>query len=127
MSGLDKYDSLFNTQSIEYQRKHYCIPLDSDREDKNWAGFCNNASILSCLYEYPKYPVTVCYNGRELSFTPRDIESLMIVCSDNGTLENITLFFGERNNERKGDDKNEPYPSELSQILKVLCSQPNHL
>ena len=28
MSGLDKYDSLFNTKSIEYQREHYCIPID---------------------------------------------------------------------------------------------------
>ena len=124
LSGLDKYDSLFNTKSIEFQRENYCISIDSDREDKNWAGFCNNASILSCLYEYPKYPVTVCYNKRKLLFTLRDIESLMIVCSDNTIQENIGLFFGERNNEMEGDDKNEPYPSEFLQMLKVLCSQP---
>lgn len=119
--GLDKYDNLFGTKSIELQREYYMIPIDSTRNDKKWAGFCNNASILSCLYEYPKYPVTVSYNNKENLFTQKDIEALMIICSDNAVQDNLTLFFGKRNNELEGDDDLEPYPSQFLKMLNIMC------
>ncbi len=119
--GLYKYDILFGTNSIEIQKRHYMINSDSTRTDKNWAGFCNNASVLSCLYEYPKYPVIVLHNKKEIKFHPRDIESLMIVCSDNAVQKRLTLFFGERNDEFIGDDESEPYPSQFLKMLKIMC------
>nr|QDY52335.1 hypothetical protein 6_47 [Mimiviridae sp. ChoanoV1] len=39
-----------------------------------------------------------------------DIDALMILFSDNAVQDNLSLFFGKRNNGRFGDDENEPYP-----------------
>tara|TARA_B110001469_G_scaffold124996_1_gene139641 strand:+ start:11886 stop:12836 length:951 start_codon:yes stop_codon:yes gene_type:complete len=118
--GLDKYDILFGSNSVLYQKNHYYRENISNRKDAKWAGFCNNASILSCLYEYPKNDIFVCYNKKEILFKKRDIEALMIVCSENSIKENIKLFFGDRNNDSY-DDSNEPYPSEFLQMLDILC------
>lgn len=121
--GLYKYDYLFNKKSVDYQKKHHYRSCDSQCEDALWAGFCNNASILSCLYEYPRNPVLVYHNQKEMIFNPRDIECLMIVCSNNAVKKNISLFFGERNNEQYGDDEKEPYPLEFLSMLEILCKQ----
>ena len=37
--GLYKYDKLFGTKGVNYQRKHYCINFNSNREDKNGQDF----------------------------------------------------------------------------------------
>ena len=121
--GLNKYDILFDTKSIEYQKNKYYRHRDSIERDAKWAGFCNNSSILSCLYEYPKYEVCVNYKNKDMVFNTRDIEALMIVCSNNAIKENISLFFGNRNNDFENDDINEPYPSEFLQMLEILCIQ----
>lgn len=124
--GLDKYDKLFNTNSIEYQKENHCIPFDSDRSDKNWAGFCDRASSLSCLFKYPKNSVTVKFKGKETEFSPKDIEALLIVASDNTTRDGLSVFYGSRNNMKKNKEntkiyshvKSEPFPLELLEVLK---------
>lgn len=120
-SGLDKYDTLMGTKSIEYQKNKYSICNSSIRKDKYWAGFCNNASILSSLYEYPKYSVCVQYNDKTIIFNPIDIEALMIIASNNSIKANISLFFGLRNNKNKLKDLDEPSPSDLLYMLNIVC------
>ena len=127
--GLDKYDMLFGTNSKEYQKTHYFRDRNSNKIDAKWAGFCDKATTLSCLYQYPKYVIKVKYNGQIIEFTPFDIEMLMIVACDNAIKNNMSIFLGERNtsnnkksNDSKSNDSNEPYPSDLLSILKIICS-----
>jgi hypothetical protein len=120
-TGLDKYDILFETKSIKYQHDNYRIPFFSHREDKKWAGFCNYASILSSLYEYPKKDVTVRYNNKCMKFDVWDIEALMICATDNAIKKNISIFFGLRNNDNSLTSIEEPKPSDLLTMLEVLC------
>ena len=117
--GLNKYDQLFNTKSLEYQKENYCIQRDSDRTDKNWAGFCDKATMLSSLYEYPKYNVKVKYQGKTQVFDKFDIEHLMIIASENAIKKGFSLFLGRRYNTSK-DDKNEPYPLDLLKMLNII-------
>ena len=118
--GLHKYDILFDTKSVEYQIKKYSILPDSKRSDKNWAGFCDRAAFLSCLYRYPEKSVIVEYNNKKVKFTKRDIESLMIVVSNLAVNKSLSVFYGNRNNSKdsKSIKKEEPYPLELIEILK---------
>lgn len=121
--GLDKYDKLFRTKSVEYQKLNYYRSNNSNSSDANWAGFCDKASILSSLYEYPKYPVTVIYDNKSEIFYLSDIEALMIIASDNSIKNNISLFFGNRNNYDGFDELIEPNPCDLIDMLNILTSQ----
>lgn len=130
--GLGKYDSLFNTKSCEYQRlNHYRSLTDETKLDKYWAGFCDRASILSCSYKYPENNVILNYNKNEITFTPKDIEALMIIASDNAINKGMTIFFGERNNNKLKlkskslNDPNEPYPSSFIDMLEAICKFDN--
>ena len=120
--GLDKYDILMNTKSKEYQKTHHSREPDSTESDANWAGFCDKATTLSCLYEYPKRQVKVNYKNKEIEFSTFNIEALMIIASDNAINRNRGLFMGERNNSDHPtkNNKSEPLPSELLEMLEVL-------
>jgi len=119
---LDKYDSLFHMKSCEYQKKNYYRHTDSDKPDANWAGFCDSAALLSCTRKYPSHSVKVCYNENSVVFTPEDIEGLMIIVSRNTVSKGLTRFYGERYNYKHLDDINEPYPEDLVNILRDVCS-----
>lgn len=133
--GIDKYDTLFGTEALEYQRKNHCIEPDSERTDKLWAGFCDRSASLSCLFKYPCNPVIVKFNNREMEFSPRDIEALMIIAVDNATRDGLSVFYGTRNNMKyKASDtevnkklhthlKSEPLPLELLEILKRFSTE----
>ena len=124
--GLDKYDKLFGTKSVNYQKLNYYRSPNSIDKDADWSGFCDKATILSCLYEYPKYPVTIIYNGQSEIFYLNDIEALMIIASENSIKNNISLFFGNRNNFNDFNDFNdliEPNPCDLIDMLNILTSQ----
>ena len=121
-SALDKYDHLFCAKSVEYQKKHYFREFNSTLPDKDWAGFCDKASMLSCLWEYPKYSVRVQYNGKVVKFTLKDIEALMIIVSEN-TITTRQSFYGERYNGHYLDDTSEPYPTKLLSLLRIICSE----
>ena len=89
--------------------------------------FCDKATILSCLYEYPPNSINV-YNNKVVEFKPKDIEMLMI-WHVTMLLKTIYLFFNKRNNSNDNDNdnvgaKSEPYPSDLLQMLKIMCSTP---
>lgn len=118
--GLDKYDKLFNTKSVEYQMGHHYRSATSLETDADWAGFCDCAATLSCLYTYPKLDVTVYYNGVSTRFNRKDIEALMIVACHNTVNHKAFEFYGERYNS-KLDDTGEPDPLKLINILKTLC------
>ena len=118
-SGLSKYDKLFNTKAIEYQKKKYFFPNNSLHKSAIWSGFCDKAAMLSCLYQYPINDVKVTYKNKTSLFRKHDIEALMIVSVDNSICNNISLFFGKRNYNNKND---EPSPSELMQILKIISN-----
>ena len=75
--GLYKYDALFKTKSQEYQKENYFRSSYSTLSDAGWAGFCDKASILSCLYKYPQHDVRVNCNNQSVIFKPID-EMLMI-------------------------------------------------
>ena len=122
--GLDKYDTLMSTKSKEYQMKNYYRSNDSTSEDANWAGFCDKSTMLSCLYEYPKHQVTVLYNNKQMLFTAFNIEALMIIASENAINNNRGIFMGERNNSDHPtkNNKSEPLPSELLEMLNILCT-----
>lgn len=123
--GIDKYDKLFNTNALEYQKEHHCILPESNRSDKYWAGFCDRAATLSCLYKYPSNPVVAKYNGKIIEFSQRDIEALMIIVS-NATISNsLSVFYGSRNNSKNKNSKNksEPLPLELIEILKRFSKE----
>ena len=123
--GIDKYDMLFDTTALEYQKKHHSILPDSDRSDKNWAGFCDRAATLSCLYKYPLRPVVVKYNDKSIQFSPRDIESLMIVVCNTTINNSLSVFYGSRNNSKnkKSKNKSEPLPLDLLEILKRFSKE----
>lgn len=132
--GLEKYDILFSTNAIEYQKKHHRISMDSSRSDKLWAGFCDKAATLSCLYKYPHKKVTVCYHGKKVDFLPRDIEALLICVVDNTIRTGLTVFYGSRNNhskeklKNKSDEfknliKSEPLPLDLLEILNKFSKE----
>nr|QFG74439.1 MAG: hypothetical protein [Megaviridae environmental sample] len=114
--ALDKYDELFNSKSRNYQKKNYYRAEDSDSSDRDWAGFCDKASILACLYEYPKISVDVEYNDKIIKFTRKDIEALMILACDKSIKKNISLFFGSRNNT---NNLKEPLPSDLYKMINI--------
>lgn len=117
---LDKYDQLFHIKSVEYQKKHYFRHQNSLLSDKDWAGFCDKAAILSCLYEYPKHCVYVKYNAQIIKFTQKDIEGLMIIACNNSIIDKQS-FYGERYNGMGLEDKKEPYPTKLLSILRIMC------
>jgi len=121
-SGLHKYDNLFGSKSVIYQKKNYRIPIFSNRSDKKWAGFCNNSSILASLYTYPKKSVVVNHNMKVVCFDTWEIEALMICASENAVKKNMSIFFGKRNNNNTVLSKEEPTPCDLLHMLKVLCS-----
>jgi hypothetical protein len=120
--GLDKYDTLIGCKSKEYQKKHHYRETDSNATDANWAGFCDKATILSCLYEYPKHQVKVINKNKEIELTAFDIEALMIIACDNTIKYNHFLFLGERNNSDHPtrNNKSEPLPSDLLDMLRSL-------
>jgi len=118
--GLDKYDVLFKTKAVEYQKNHYYRSSNSKESDADWAGFCDCAATLSCLYEYPKNTVCVKYNNEEILFRPRDIETLMIIACHDMVDDHNFEFYGERYN-YKSDDTGEPNPIALVDILKTIC------
>jgi hypothetical protein len=119
---LNKYDDLFDTLSRKYQMENYYRGESSTLQDAGWAGFCDKATILSSLYEYPEKPVKVIFKNKEIIFTPKDIEGLMIIAADNSTKVGISLFFGHRNNGKR-DNKEEPYPSDLVHMLKIMSME----
>ena len=123
--GIDKYDQLFKTEALEYQKKHHSILPDSDRSDKNWAGYCDRAAMLSCLYKYPVKPVKAKYNNTVIEFSPRDIEALMITVSNTTVCKSLSVFYGSRNNSKNKTSKNrsEPLPLELMEILKRFSKE----
>ena len=121
-NGLDKYDTLFGTNSLKYKYKHYRINTLSLRKDKDWAGFCHNASILSSLYPYPKRNVIVKHKEREIEFNLLDIETLMIIASNNSVRENMSLCFGSRNNNNLKQNRDEPSPSNFLYMLNIICN-----
>jgi hypothetical protein len=121
--GLDKYDKIFNTNSKEYQMIHHFRSHDSNECDADWAGFCDKATILSCLYEYPKNAVFVCVNNNINIFNVRDIEMLMIIATNNSIKHNMSIFLGERNRFNTINKyEQEPYPSDLLDMLKIMCA-----
>ena len=123
--GIDKYDRLFDTNALIYQKKNHSILPDSNRSDKNWAGFCDRAAMLSCLYKYPVKPVIAKYNDKTIEFSPRDIEALMIVVSNTTICKSLSVFYGSRNNSKdtKSKNKSEPLPLELIEILKRFSKE----
>ena len=117
---LDKYDFLFNTKAVSFQKSQYYRDAMFSNNDNLCAGFCDNASILSCLYKHPKYSVIICYRGNQIIFSPKDIEGLMIIASKNAIKSNISLFFGIRNNLNNKKDLGEPTPRDLIHMLKII-------
>ena len=122
--GLDKYDTLMGTASKEYQKNNYYRAINSTEADADWAGFCDKATTLSCLYKYPKHPVTVLYKNKQMEFSTFNIEALMIIASDNAISNNRGIFMGERNNSNHPtkNNKSEPLPSELLEMLHILSN-----
>ena len=123
--GIDKYDQLFKTEALEFQKKYHSILPDSNRSDKNWAGFCDRAATLSCLYKYPVNPVIAKYNNKTVEFSPRDIEALMIIVSNTAVNKSLSVFYGSRNNSKNKDslNKREPLPLELIEILRRFSKE----
>ena len=132
--GIHKYAILCDNLALDYQKTYHSIAADSDRGDKNWAGFCDRAASLSCLFSYPRKPVTVKFGPRQMDFLPQDIEALMICASENAIRKGKTVFYGNRNNTKKKDGqkmerhrhrliKSEPLPLDLLDILKSLTSE----
>ena len=132
--GIHKYATLCDNLALDYQKTYHCIPPDSERSDKNWAGFCDRASTLSCLFSYPRRSVTAKFGPRQVEFMPEDIEALMICASDNAIRQGKTVFYGKRNNIKKKDDdkispnqlrliKSEPLPLDLLDILQSLTRE----
>ena len=122
--GLDIYDKLMGTKSKEYQKTHYFRSTISDKSDSLWAGFCDKATILSCLYEYPKHSVIVKKHNSDLEFefTPLSIEVLMMVACNNTIKTNMSIFLGERNYSKTKINKPEPLPGDLLDMMHILCS-----
>ena len=123
--GIDKYDKLFKTGALEYQKKHHCILPDSDRSDKKWAGFCDRAAFLSCLYRYPVNSVVVKHKDTVIEFTQREVEALMIVVSNTAVRKSLSVFYGSRNNSKLKHSKkrSEPLPLELIEILNRFSKE----
>ena len=132
--GIYKYGMLCDNLALLYQKEYHRIPCDSKRTDKNWAGFCDRAASLSCLYSYPRKPVTVKYGPRQIEFMPADIEALMICASDNAIRRGKTVLYGKRNNTKKEDIKkigadkhklikSDPLPLDLLDILHSLTKE----
>lgn len=120
-NALSKYDELFNTKAVEYQKEHYYIPKCSNRTDAQWAGFCNYAAILSSLYKYPEHSVFIQHDNIFKEFTTWDIQQLMMIACNNAIKSNISFFFGIRNNNNTEESKEEPLPSELFDMLDIIC------
>jgi len=118
--ALYKYDQLFSLKAVEYQKKNYFRSYNSSSLDKDWAGFCDKAAILSCLWENPKYGVKVVYNNKQMDFTREDISALMIIACDN-TITDTHEFYGERYNGYVNQNIHEPYPKKLLCLLTKIC------
>lgn len=132
--GIHKYSILCDNLALDYQKKNHSIPADSNRGDKHWAGFCDRAASLSCLFPYPRKPVTVKFGSRQMEFLPEDIEALMICASENAIRTGKTVFYGSRNNIKKKDGqkmdrhrhrliKSDPLPLDLLDILRSFTNE----
>lgn len=119
--ALDKYDQLFCSKAVEYQKKYYYREPDSTQSDANWAGFCDSATILSCTRQYPSRSVNVHYNNKTATFSPKDIEALMIIASRNSVTRYNTQFYGKRYNGNHTENTSEPYPTDFLRMLKRIC------
>tara|TARA_B100001123_G_scaffold444325_1_gene592827 strand:+ start:712 stop:1659 length:948 start_codon:yes stop_codon:yes gene_type:complete len=119
--GLGKYDQLFDTKAVEYQSKEHFRSYKSTQMDAGWAGFCDCATTLSCLYNHPKHSIIVQLGRKQIVFTEQDIEALMIVASENAIQRWHSIYYGERYDGLRGEDKNEPYPTQLLKILQEVC------
>ena len=120
--GLSKYDYLFCGKAVEYQRTHHFRAMASNESDSNWAGFCDSATILSCTRKYPQNAVRINYNNKDVLFSVKDIESLMIIASYNSIINCKSCLFGNRNNGRQYCDPDEPRPIEFLKMIKKICS-----
>jgi len=122
--GLDRYDKLFHVKSVEYQKLNHFRKYNSTKSDKDWSGFCDAATILSCTREYPKHSVKVHYCNDSQIFTTKNIETLMIISSYNSIRKDKNIFYGKRYNGLLGQNKSEPYPKEFLEMLnKITCDK----
>ena len=123
--GIEKYDILFETEALEYQKRHHMINNNSNRFEKEYAGFTRLAAMLSCSYPYPENSVVVTHKRKSYLFTQKDIESLMIIATQNAVNKGLTIFFGNyrqypSNNKNGKENGNEPYPSYLISMLEII-------
>lgn len=115
--ALEKYDKAFGTESRQYELDHNFRAFDSEKEDANWAGHCNNASEVAAMLEKPQRAVT--YKGQ--TFTPKDIEGLLVKVSS--SLASRFDFEGRRYN-RESDDIRDPKPHDfLEKVIKGWGSE----
>ena len=117
--GIEKYDFLFETDALEYQKRHHRIRKIHNKFEKECAGFSRLAAILSCTYPYPENDVIVTYKFKSYVFRKKDIEALMIIAAQNTVNKGITVLFGDYNKNTL-DDINEPYPSYLISMLELI-------
>ena len=99
-----------NTQGFE--RLHHSIKSDDPNAD--WTGFCDKAAIVCSLLPEPKRAVTT-ENGTKLE--PDDIKGLLVMAADDLFDRAAMQAVGSRNNGRRSDDPNDPYPHQLMPVL----------
>lgn len=93
---LEKLDRVTGAHAQSYDYYTNRITFDEEDHDSNWMGHGHAAAAASCLLYEPKRSVAIrAQNGEVLTFSPHDIQGLVI--SVIGNLYN-TDFAGQRGN-----------------------------
>jgi len=114
---LHKLDQVTGGNAREYEYIYSRKAVDSGPGFR-WWGHCNNASEVACTLPPPKHPVTrKGADGKSVTFSVGDIQGLLVKVSS--ILIDRVDFKGQRFNDPRYDDPNDPAPDVFIDALQT--------
>ncbi len=115
-SSLDKYDKVTGKKAREFEYNTHRKSQETGNTYA-WWGHCNNASEAACILRAPKHDVVrKLPTGETVVFTPHDIQGLLVKVTP-GLVAKVD-FKGNRFNDPRRDDPNEPAPDVFLAVMQ---------
>lgn len=114
--ALDKLDRVTGARARDYEFKRYRKGID-EGDAYGWWGHCDSSAEASCLLEEPRFDVVVNgKDGKPVKFSTIDIQGLIVKMMPN--LIDRVDFRGNRFDDERWDDPNDPNPAVFISVLK---------